>query len=624
MIFEKPPVLPDDLAKLSNEELNKLCTELRQRLIEVVSKNGGHLASNLGVVELTVALYSIYNPSRDRIVWDVGHQTYCHKILTGRDDKFDDLRRPGGVAGFPKRSESEADAFNVGHSSTSISAALGFARAYKLIGDDRAVVAVIGDGALTGGMAFEALNDAAQSKCNVKIILNDNGMSIDKNVGGLSRYLGKIRRRHSYMRTKKRLRNFLLKIPRVGRKITVFFSKQKNKLKHIVFEGRFFENLGFHYIGPVDGHDIYALKLAIEHANEIPGPVFVHVQTKKGCGYEPAEKQPEYFHGVANFNAETGSIMKNDSISLSKIFASKLIELAREDNKICAITAAMSKGTGLDLFYDAFPERFFDVGIAEQHAVTMAAGMAAAGMKPVVSIYSTFMQRAFDQLLHDVILQNLPLVVTLDRAGLCGYDGETHHGIYDFVYIGGLPRTALLAPSCKKTLEKGLQMSISVYDGAYEDIDLFAIRYPARERFEFENHPLYIDSDFSFGMGRIVFDSRSESDFVMIVSIGETLNEAFKAALELKERGVAAVLYDAIFLDIKDPRILELSKEAKHVITIEDAVKKNGFGERVKLFTERDVDIIAVTDDFVECDNLSNQLLRESISKDKITEYATR
>lgn len=628
MIFEKPPVLPDDLAKLGPKELNTLCDELRERLIDVVSKNGGHLASNLGVVELTVALYSIYNPNRDRIVWDVGHQTYCHKILTGRDDKFDELRRPGGIAGFPKRSESIADAFNVGHSSTSISAALGLARAYRLAGDDRAVVAVIGDGALTGGMAFEALNDAAQSKCNVKIILNDNGMSIDKNVGGLSKYLAKIRHGHSYMTAKKRTRDFFMKIPHVGPKLTVFFSKQKNKLKHIVVEGKFFENLGFHYIGPVSGHDIYALKLAIEHANEIPGPVFLHVQTQKGHGYEPAEKQPEYFHGVANFNAETGIIMKSYSVSLSHVFSEKLINLAKNDEKIVAITAAMSKGTGLDMFYEAYPDRFFDVGIAEQHAVTMAAGMAAAGMKPVVDIYSTFMQRAYDQLLHDVILQRLPMVVALDRAGLCGYDGETHHGIYDFSFMGGMPNTVVFAPSCVKTLEKGIEMALKIYDGAFDNVNLFALRYPARDRFEFENDGAYIDADFEFGKGRVVFDSRkseNEKGYILLVPIGETLNDAFAAAKELAEAGKSVVIYDALFLNPSDRRLTELSENAGRIVSIEDAFEKDGFGERLKLFLgNNNVEIIAVSEEIFECDKLSNQLKRAGISKENIILHATR
>lgn len=621
MVFDKMPKLPEELANMSDEELGALCDKIRGRLIEAVSENGGHLASNLGVVELTVALYSVYNPHVDRIVWDVGHQTYVHKILTGRDELMSRLRQRDGISGFPKKEESDADAFNTGHSSTSISAALGLARSYKIQGDKRHVIAVVGDGALTGGMAFEALNDAAQSKCNIIVVLNDNGMSIDKNVGGLSRYLSKLRDRHSYMKTKRGIRNFLRKVPGIGKPLTHFLSNVKNSIKRAVVGKSLFSALGFHYLGPYNGHDIFAMKMAFERANEIDGPVFIHVKTQKGRGYEPAEKKPEYYHGVSNFNAETGMTIKNNSVSMSDVFAKELIELAENDGKIVAVTAAMSQGTGLHLFREKFPERFFDVGIAEEHAITMAAGMSAGGMKPVATIYSTFLQRTYDQLLHDVAIQSVPLVVTVDRAGVCGHDGETHHGIYDYSFLGTLPRTVVFAPSCEKMLRYGIRQAIGIYEGKFENKSLFAIRYPARERFEYQDDSDFIDSEPELGKGRIVFDSAcGDTPDVAILSIGEILDVAFDAAKQLSSGGKKVILLDALYLEPNEAQLAEITAGVPTIVTVEDAVSENGYGTRVKLALGRN-DIVTLgfpKDETIKCDSLANQLADYGISAENI------
>ncbi len=635
MLFEKMPVLPDDLAAMDEKQLNTLCEDIRKRLVETVSVNGGHLASNLGVVELTVALYSIYNPHRDRIIWDVGHQSYVHKILTGRDAGMDRLRRPDGAAGFPKLSESDADAFNTGHSSTSISAALGYARAFKYTGENRAVIAVIGDGALTGGMAYEALNDIAQSQCRVIVVLNDNGMSIDRNVGGLSKYLAKIRRRHSYMRAKRNVRGFLLKIPKIGRPLTRVISRAKNRVKHWVVEGKFFENLGLYYLGPVDGHDIYALKMIFERANEIDGPVLVHVQTQKGKGYEPAEKEPEIFHGVGAFVAETGEIKNKNCESLSKVFSEELCKLAETDDKIVAVTAAMSIGTGLDGFAQQFPDRTVDVGIAEQHAITMAAGMSLAGMKPVAAIYSTFLQRAYDQLLHDVALQKLPLVVGIDRAGVCGYDGETHHGIYDFAYLSGIPFTTVAAPSSAKQLRETVRLAIHVYDGEPEVENnplpedagkLFAIRYPAKERATFLEDEDYIDVPVAYGRGAVCFDKPGENGLydVALFSIGEVLEEVFAAAKILATRGLSVTVFDARFFKPLDvAAVFGIADRSKLVVTAEDAIADDGFGEHVRLALadsgcKNSVISLAHKNTLIPNDSIANQMKADGLDREGI------
>jgi len=627
MLFEKMPSLPDDLAAMNEKETADLCAALRQRLIETVAENGGHLASNLGVVELTVALYSIYNPHEDRIIWDVGHQSYVHKILTGRDAGMDHLRRPEGTAGFPKLAESDADAFNTGHSSTSVSAAIGYARGYALRGDKRRVIAVIGDGALTGGMAYEALNDIAQSKSKVIVVLNDNGMSIDRNVGGMSRYLGRIRKKHSYLRAKRRLRRFLSKIPGIGKPLTRLLTRMKNRAKHWVVEGKFFENLGLYYLGPVNGHDVYALKMIFERANEIDGPVLVHVQTEKGHGYEPARANPEVFHGVPGFDPETGEIPCGGGSSLSKVFSRTLCDIAEKDENIIAVTAAMSIGTGLQEFSERFPGRLLDVGIAEPHAITMAAGLVLAGEKPVTVIYSTFLQRAYDQLLHDVALQKLPMVIGVDRAGVCGYDGETHHGIYDFAYIGGIPFTTIAAPSSARQLDSMLRMAVRVYDKDSEipaDKRLFVIRYPAKDRFTFEDDPQYIKSELRYGKGAVCFDNCGGKPDAVIFSVGEVLEEAFRAAKILDSKGVGTVVFDAAFFKpLDEDSIASLAKTAKVIATCEDAVKDGGFSEKVRvLLATRGIDVktacFSLPNDLIPNDSVMNQLRACGISGENI------
>ncbi len=585
--------LPEDIAKMSSKELEELCKEIRERLVEVVSKNGGHLASNLGVVELTVALYSIYDPFEDRIVWDVGHQSYVHKILTGRDTLMDDLRKIDCLSGFPKREESKADAFDTGHSSTSVSAALGIARAAKLLGKDIKTVAIIGDGALTGGMAFEALNDAAQTKCDITVILNDNGMSISKNVGALSNYLGKIRTKHSYINAKRRIKNFLSRIPVVGAPVACFLRKIKNAVKFKIVPGEFFENLGLTYIGPVDGHDIKGIRAAIIRAEENDEPAMIHVITKKGKGYRPAEENPGKFHGITPFDAETGEVKGgNASVSLSKVFAEKLCELAEKDEKICAVTAAMPTGTCLKLFSERFPERFFDVGIAEQHAVTMCAGMSSMGAKPVTVIYSTFMQRAYDQLLHDVSVQGLPLVVGLDRAGAAGPDGETHQGIYDYAFLGHLPLCTVAAPANKWELERMLEMGMTVYnEETVIPKGCFAVRYPAKDRFSGKYYDENASAPVEYGKGCVCYDSRASERSraaLCIISIGEMLEYALEAAEKLTAEGVSVVVFNARFfkpLDVEG--VMYCAANAERIITVEDAAEIGGFGEQVKLVAER-------------------------------------
>lgn len=628
MLFDKMPELPGDLAAMDEKQIAELCAGLRQRLVETVAKNGGHLASNLGVVELTVALYSVYDPHVDRIIWDVGHQSYVHKILTGRDGGMDRLRRPDGVAGFPKLCESDADAFNTGHSSTSISAAVGYARGYELSGDKRHVIAVIGDGALTGGLAYEALNDVAQSHSKVIVVLNDNGMSIDKNVGGLSRYLGKIRKRHSYLRAKRGVRRILNKIPGIGKPFARFLTRIKNRVKHWVVDGEFFENLGLYYLGPTDGHDVYALKMIFERANEIDGPVLVHVQTQKGCGYEPAQNNPEVFHGVPSFDPKTGEIPGGNCCSLSKVFSGALCEIAAEDEKIIAVTAAMSIGTGLLDFSEKYPGRLFDVGIAEEHAITMAAGLALAGQKPVAVIYSTFLQRAYDQLLHDVALQKIPMVVGVDRAGVCGYDGETHHGIYDFAYIGSIPFTTIAAPSSAQQLKAMLKMAVKTYDSDSEipeDGRLFVLRYPAKERFTKGDDPEFINRKLEYGKGAICFDSRGDGKAdAVIFSIGEVLEEAFDAAKILAGEGIKTVVFDArFFKPLDEEAIASLAENAKVIATVEDAVADGGFSEKVRLLlAKRRIDVktvcFSLRNGLIPNDSIKNQLTSCGISGENI------
>ncbi len=462
---------PKDLKKLNIEEKKELSEEIRKYILEIVSENGGHLASNLGVVELSIALHSVFNLPKDKIVWDVGHQTYVHKILTGRKEQLKTIRKLNGIAGFPKTKESETDCFNTGHSSTSISAALGMARARDIKKEGYSVLAVIGDGALTGGMALEALNDCGCSKTRMTVILNDNEMSISKNIGGINMLLSKLRTKKSYNKSSDAIKGFILKIPVVGKYIVKIVKRIKRSVKQLIIPKMFFEDIGFRYLGPVDGHDIQELERMLKISKQLDGPVLIHVLTKKGKGYKIAEQNPDKFHATSAFDIETGKPKKQKKDDYSKIFGEKLVELAKKNEKIVAITASMKDGTGLTKFAKEFPNRFFDIGIAEQHAVGLAAGMAKDGLIPIVPIYSSFYQRAYDQVIHDIAMQNLPVIMCVDRAGVVGADGETHQGTLDMAFFRLVPNLNILAPKNFRELEEMLEFAVELQKPV-------VIRYP--------------------------------------------------------------------------------------------------------------------------------------------------
>ena len=557
-----------DLRKLNIKEKEKLAGEIRNLILATVSKNGGHLASNLGVVELTIALHSVFNTPRDSVVWDVGHQTYVHKILTGRKDKMDTLRKFGGIAGFPKSSESEFDCFNTGHSSTSISAALGMARANKLENRKNKVIAVIGDGALTGGMAQEALNDAGSSNADITVILNDNEMSISKNVGGITYFLSKLRTKRLYTRTNGKIKNITLKIPKIGVKLVRIAQKIKRVIKQIFIPKMYYEDLGFTYLGPVDGHDIEKLESVFRTSKLIKGPVFIHVVTKKGKGFKVIEENPDKFHSVPSFDLETGTLNKEKKDDYSKIFGNKLVELAKKDEKIVAVSAAMIEGTGLSEFKKEFPDRTFDVGIAEQHALGMAAGMAKRGFKPVVSIYSSFYQRGFDQVIHDICLQNLPVVMCVDRAGVVGSDGETHQGIFDLAFFSIIPNITVMAPKDFKELEKMLEFALQLNSPV-------VIRYPRGGEGETKFEKC---EDIKLGRAEVL----KEGENLTIVAIGKMVGRAMEVSDILKEQGIDCEVINARFLKPLDSYTIERSiKKNKNVITIEDGILRGGLGTSV-------------------------------------------
>ena len=557
-----------DLRKLNIKEKEKLAGEIRNLILATVSKNGGHLASNLGVVELTIALHSFFNTPRDSIVWDVGHQTYVHKILTGRKDKMDTLRKFGGISGFPKTSESEFDCFNTGHSSTSISAALGMARANKLEDRKNKVVAVIGDGALTGGMAQEALNDAGSSNADITVILNDNEMSISKNVGGITYFLSKLRTKRLYTRTNGKIKKITLKIPKIGSKLVRIAQKIKRSIKQIFIPKMYYEDLGFTYLGPVDGHDIEKLESVFRTSKSIKGPVFIHVITKKGKGFKVIEENPDKFHSVPSFDLETGTLNKEKKDDYSKIFGNKLVELAKKDEKIVAVSAAMIEGTGLSEFKKEFPDRTFDVGIAEQHALGMAAGMAKRGFKPVVSIYSSFYQRGFDQVIHDICLQNLPVVMCVDRAGVVGSDGETHQGIFDLAFFSIIPNITIMAPKDFKELEKMLEFAMQLNSPV-------VIRYPRGGEGETKFEEC---EDIKLGRAEVL----KEGENLTIVAIGKMVGRAMEVSEILKEQGIDCEVINARFLKPLDSYTIERSiKKNKNVITIEDGILHGGLGTSV-------------------------------------------
>ena len=559
---------PQDLKKLTLEEKKILAQEIREYILDIVSKNGGHLASNLGVVELTIALHSVFDVPKDKIVWDVGHQTYVHKILTGRKEELKTLRKLDGIAGFPKTNESEADCFNTGHSSTSISAALGMARARDIKNEHNSVLAVIGDGALTGGMAIEALNDAGYSRSKITVILNDNEMSISKNVGGLNMFLSKLRTKKLYTKSNVSAKKIILKIPVVGRPFVRLVQKAKRSIKQLIIPKMFFEDIGFTYLGPVDGHNIQELENILRLSKQVDTPVLIHVLTKKGKGYEIAEKNPDKFHSISPFNIETGEVKKAKSKDYSAVFGEKLVSLAEKNDKIVAITASMKDGTGLTKFQKQFPKRFFDIGIAEQHAVGLAAGMAKAGMIPVVPIYSSFYQRAYDQVIHDVAIQNLPVIMCVDRAGIVGSDGETHQGLLDMAFFRLVPNLTIMAPKNFKELEQMLEFAVNLNKPV-------VIRYPRGGE---DNIDINTDLEIKNGKAEILKDGTD----ITIVAIGKMVSKAYRIADKLKQNNIDAQVINARFLKPFDNNTVKNAIEkTKAVVTIEDGTIINGLATAV-------------------------------------------
>lgn len=562
---------PEDVKALTVRELEQLASELRHFIIDTVSQNGGHLAPNLGTVELTLALYSVFSFPGDKLVWDVGHQAYTHKILTGRRDAFKTLRKKGGITGFPNRSESVYDAFGVGHASTSISAALGMALARDAKGEKNQVIAVIGDGALTGGESFEALNNAGDLGTKLIVILNDNEMSIDANVGAMSEYLSRIRIAPQYARAKRDMGSLLMSIPHIGDKVYKTASHLKDGVRSVLVPGSLFEEMGFHYIGPIDGHNIGLLEEVLASAKEMEGPVLIHIHTVKGKGYKPAEQAPEKFHGVGCFDPSTGKSAKKAGCapSYTSVFSKALIDLAKDRPDILAITAAMPSGTGLKAFGQAYPKRFFDVGIAEEHAMTLAAGMAAAGMHPVIALYSTFAQRAYDQLIHDVCLQNLPVTLCLDRAGLVGEDGPTHHGVFDLSYLRQMPNMCVMAPKDEEELRHMLATAIAIEGPA-------AVRYPRGAGL---GVPL-TDSLETLPVGKA--EVLQEEGDIAFLAVGTMVEKAKEAAAILKEEGIEAAVVNMRFIKPLDTELLgEMARTKRLLITAEENVLAGGFGSAV-------------------------------------------
>ena len=586
----------NDIKNLTPKEIDALRREIREFLIEKISELGGHLASNLGTVELTMALHLFLDFPQDKIIWDVGHQSYTHKILTGRKDAFDHLRQYGGMSGFPKRMESDCDAFDTGHSSTSISAGLGLAWARELQGEDYKVVSVIGDGALTGGMAYEAMNNAAALKKNFIIILNDNNMSISENVGGMSRHLSKLRTSTNYAELKEGVQTSLEKIPVYGERIVSGIRKTKSSIKQMVIPGMIFEDMGIMYLGPVDGHDIDAMLKVFQEASHVPGPVLVHVLTKKGYGYRPAERHPSRFHGTTPFDIETGIPLSHGKASYTDVFSTVMRKMGDRDDKLVAITAAMADGCGLKRFHNMFPERFFDVGIAEEHAVTFAAGLAAAGLKPIFAVYSSFLQRAYDQILHDVCIQNLPVVFAIDRAGLVGSDGETHQGIFDISYLSAIPNMTIMAPKNKWELSDMIKYAVDFPTP-------IAVRYPRGEAYDGLKE---YRQPISAGKSEWIY---RESE-IALVALGSMVKTAEKVHAALREEGIPASLINARFAKPLDTQML-MEAASKHtlVVTMEENVINGGFGEHItRFYNEQGIYVnvlnIAIPDEYVEHGNV--------------------
>ena len=597
----------NDIKQLKPEELEKLAEEIRQFLVEKISVTGGHLASNLGVVELTMALHLAFELPQDKMIWDVGHQSYTHKILTGRRAGFDDLRKYGGMSGFPKRKESECDAFDTGHSSTSISAGLGYVAARDIKGEEHSVISIIGDGAMTGGMAYEALNNASRLKSNFIIVLNDNNMSISENVGGMSRYLNGLRTAEAYTGLKKGVEDTLMKIPVQGEKILYQMKKTKSGLKQLFVPGMFFEDMGITYLGPVDGHDIRKLYKTFQEAKRVDHAVLVHVLTKKGKGYGPAEENPSRFHGIVPFDIETGEAKeKSSKDSYTDIFSKVFCDIAKQNDAVVGITAAMADGTGLARFARMFPDRFFDVGIAEEHALTFAAGLAAGGLKPVVAVYSSFLQRAFDQAIHDVCLQNLPVIFAIDRAGLVGSDGETHQGIFDLSYLSSIPNMHIMAPKNKWELSDMMKF-------AYEFKGPAAIRYPRGEAYDGLSE---FRAPVELGKSEMIF----EESGIALMAVGSMVKTAVEVRERLKEKGMACTLVNARFVKpIDEEMVRSLAENHSLLVAMEENVASGGFSEKVRDLIDRerlDIRLLPVTipDEYVEHGNV--ELLKKEIGID--------
>ena len=598
---------PEELKSLPPEELKKLSQEIREFLIEKISHTGGHLASNLGVVELTIALHLTFNLPEDKVIWDVGHQSYTHKILTGRMAEFDELRQYGGLSGFPKRKESPYDSFDTGHSSTSISAGLGIALGRDLKGLDYKVVSVIGDGALTGGMAYEALNNAARMKRNFIIVVNDNNMSISENVGGMSRYLNGLRTGSGYNDLKKNVADALDRIPVVGSVMIDKIKRTKNSIKQLFIPGMLFENMGITYLGPVDGHNIPALCKVLREAQKLDHAVLVHVITKKGKGYRPAEKNPSHFHGVGPFDVDTGKpLSEQKNPSYTDVFSRKICQLGEQYPNLVAVTAAMPDGTGLTAFGKKYPHRFFDVGIAEAHAVTSAAGMAAAGLKPVVAVYSSFLQRAYDQILHDVCIQNLPVLFAVDRAGLVGSDGETHQGIFDYSFLTSIPNMSVMAPKNMWELRAMLEFAME-YDRP------LAVRYPRGEAYRGLRD---FRQPVAYGKGEMLYEEKD----IALLAVGSMVSTGEHVREKLKKEGYACSLANGRFVKPIDIELIDrLAGNHGLIVTLEENVLQGGYGLAVTAYIHQNyphikVLNVALPDDYVEHGNVS--ILREGLGID--------
>ncbi|PTL28854.1 1-deoxy-D-xylulose-5-phosphate synthase [Lachnospiraceae bacterium oral taxon 096] len=607
----------EDIKKLKRSEYRLLAQEIREFLIEKLSVTGGHLASNLGVVELTMALYLSFDFPRDQVVWDVGHQSYTHKILSGRMAWFDELRKFGGMSGFPKRKESPFDAFDTGHSSTSISAGLGLAKARDVLGENKFVVSVIGDGALTGGMAYEALNNAAQLKNNFIIVLNDNNMSIAPNVGGMSQYLGGMRTKKGYTTLKKNVVSALNQMPVIGKRAITKLKKTKNGIKQMVIPGMLFENMGLTYLGPVDGHNILQMMRIFQEAKRLDHAVLVHVITKKGKGYAPAENAPSEFHGVGPFDIVTGKSLESKKMGYTEVFSNEICALARRHSRLVAITAAMPGGTGLSHFAKEFPERFVDVGIAEEHAVTCAAGMAVGGLLPVFAVYSSFLQRGFDQVVHDVCIQNLHVVFAIDRAGLVGADGETHQGLFDLSYLGIIPNMVIMAPKNSEELKMMLRFAVEDYQGP------IALRYPrgvAYEGFSQYQAPIVL--------GRA--EMMEEEEQIALFALGSMVTTAEHLREKLKKKGYRVSLVNARFAKPVDFSMIDrLLEKHQLLVTMEENVLRGGMGEAVADYIAQRKERpllyhVTLPDDYVEHGDVTKLKSYIGVDSDSIAEHIIR